>query len=244
MLRVAAYDPGRKRDGFGMVIAEVDQKHIYLRDCLVWYAKDVTRVADEIAQISKKARIERHICESNSLGTSCIDMLKRYHSIHCHPITTVRAVKDKSKLQRADTMGKLNAIEFFEYARQKGIFLMPAKPWTKGIKLFQRQLDNYERKLTSDSVRYGAADEDINDDLISAALVLTFWSRMKILRIGYPNNTVLAARRSTAYDRIQDALRSNTDKDAERLRNVMEKKVRARLPHMADIAVAIDGKPI
>ena len=221
MKKVVALDPGRIRDGFGMVAANVDPNTINLLNAKIWYKKDFHTVSADIAEIHKKVHFDVFLCESNNQGHPAIDVLKRFHNIHCIPITTVKEVKDKEKLRQGNSMPKNVTVEWVEWAIQKGIILMPKKPWLQGIRKLDEQMLQYVRRTTSSGTKYEAADPDIHDDLVSCLLTLSHYCRIKLLKLGYRDTSVLVGKK---YPTILDTTDTPEEKAEINIRNRLKKK--------------------
>ena len=239
-IKIAAYDPGRVHDGFGMLAADVDINHIYLRNAKVWYNTDADVVARQISTISKEANFQHHLCESNNTGLTIIDLMKRYHGIHCLPITNVRELKDPEKLKRVETMPKNTTVEFTEWLRQTGILLMPAKhTWNDGIKLLNRQLENYIKIPSNTGVSYRAADDAVHDDLVSCLLILCHYARRIILRIGHQDTTAFGVQKSKAYAQIENMHKKDSDIKADEYIKNIKTRTMGRIP--SNFNMKIDG---
>lgn len=181
MVRLATYDPGRRRDRFGMLGGHITQTQIRLLNAKEWNRTDFTIAEDNIAQINKEHKFDYHYCESNNQGWHVIDNLRRYHKIPIRPITTTRGVTDPEKIRDSSILDKPKEIEWVEYARIMNIIEFPAKPWSAGIKALDNQLDNFVAKQTSTGVKYEAIDPDIHDDLVMCLIIMARVARTMFL---------------------------------------------------------------
>lgn len=242
-LKLAAYDPGRMRDGFAMIAGVVDENQILIKNAKVWYKTDITVVADRIAEIAKKARFDRQICEANNYGHTFIDQMRRYHRIHCIPITTTKLLKDIEKIKAGKTMAKNETVEWVEVARQTGRLLMPAKPWNDGIKLLDKQLSRFIRVRSGDSVSYRAAEDEDHDDLVSALLMLCHYARKHILKRSFNDVATVYMKTSSAYKQFDRMLASETEIKTEKVRNDMQKRIAPKI-HYGSYSMKINGQEV
>ena len=241
-LKIASYDPGRIRDGFGMLGAIVDESHIYLKNATAWINTDSTDVTPEIAAINDKAKFDVHICETNNQGHFVIDTMKRYQRIHCQGITTVKDVKPE-KMRGGATMPKNITVEWVEWARREGILVMPARStWTDGMILLNRQLTSYVSFVSRTGVTYGSATEKDHDDLVACLLLLCHYARLHVLKIGYHDTTAFATHKSKVYAQILNMNKSNTDIETEKTTQNIKARVADRIP--TNYKMKINGRNV
>ena len=221
MVKVAAFDPGFKRDAFAMVAANVTSDHIKLINAKEWWNKDIIIIAEKIRSIHNTAKFERFICEANNQGYPVIDVLRQKYSINCVPITTVKALSNKEKIRQGKSMPKNVTVEWVEWARKSGVLVMPKKPLSFGLKRLDQQMSRYIRKSTASSTKYEAAEEEDHDDLVSALLILCHYARTKILSIGYRGSTLITS--SRAYDALNPKLNTPEEKVTDNIKKRMSR---------------------
>ena len=232
MVKAIAFDVGMKRDAFAAVSAEITSSNILLGNAKEWFSKDITNVADEIAEIHKTAKFDRFICESNNQGYPVIDLLKRYHKIYCIPITTVKELKNKEKIRQGKSMPKNVTVEWVEWARKSDILLMP-NTLSPGLKRLEEQMSRYVRKSTASGTKYQAEEEEDHDDLVSALLILCHYARTKVLSIGYKDIGAIASRR---LPNALDLQKTTEEITTERMR----KRVQRHFPNIPDEDIKVN----
>ena len=236
-MRLMPLDPGRIRDAFGGLVATVTSDRIMIEAAKEWFRKDSTTVIGEIATIVKKNGIDRVICESNNQGHPIIDMLRRLHHIYPVPVNTTKELKDKKKLKSVNSMGKNVTVEWVEWANREGIILMPRKPWSQGIRRLDAQMSRYIRKTTETGTKYGAAEDDDHDDLVSCLLLLSHYARLKLLRLGYRNAG--AAPASAGYPTAHDD--KSTELDATyKVVQEMRQRMRRHFPAVPEDDIKVN----
>ena len=162
-MRICSLDPGRIRDAFCMLVADVDEKSVKLLNTREWYNKDFYIVGKDISDIKAKVGIDMFLCETNNQGHPAIDTLRRFYDIDCRGIITARDVKSKEKLRTGNVMPKNITVEWVEWALQQGIIVFPQKPWPRGIKRLDEQMSQYVRRVSSSGMKYEAADTELHD---------------------------------------------------------------------------------
>ena len=243
MLKLSAYDPARTRDAFGMLGANVDEHKIRLTKAKEWFHTDSTDVAQEIAQINEEAKFDIHLCESNNQGYFVMDNLKRYHRIYCQPVHNVKEIKDKEKLKYGKSMPKNVTVEWVEWARREGIIEMPERDtWTDGMIRLNRQLQNYVSFTTKSGTSYGAATEKDHDDLISCLLIICYYARKHILKIGYHDVTAFGIHKSKVFQQIANMNKSNKDITADHTEQMIKKQMAGRIP--SNFKMKINGRNV
>ena len=182
MTRVAAYDPGRIRDRFAMVGAEVTPKEIQILNAKEWQKTDFNIVEDEIAEINSHNRFHYHICETNNQGWHVIDNL-RLKNIYVRGVNTSKNLT-ASTARLGNARDKNTMVEWIEWARKKKIITMPQGKWNYGITELNPQLNRFVMKRSGSGYKYEAAEEDDHDDLVMALVVLCHFAHMRLLRLG------------------------------------------------------------
>lgn len=183
MVRVVWYDPGRIRDRFAMLAANITAEKIQILNAKEWKKTDFTIAEDEVAAINAKRPFQYHYCETNNQGWHVIDNLRRYKRIPVIGINTGNNLTNIATIRLGRTMDKNKTVDWVEWARMKGIIEMPAKPWSIGIVELNKQLDRFVMKPTSSGVKYEAAEDDDHDDLVMCILGLAHVARFKFLRL-------------------------------------------------------------
>lgn len=183
MTRVAAYDPGRIRDRFAMIGAEVTAKEIKILNAKEWRKTNFTFVEDEIAEINAHNRFHYHICETNNQGWHVIDNLRTLKNIYVRGVNTSNRLKPQTT-KLGKSLDKNTMVEWIEWARKEKIITMPQGKWSHGITELNRQLNRFVMKRSSSGYKYEAAEDDDHDDLVMALVVLCHFSRMRLLKLG------------------------------------------------------------
>lgn len=233
-VKVAAYDPGRIRDSFFMLAARVSREHIDLLNGREWLNQDFTIIADDIARIARKSRIDIHVCEANNQGYPAIDMLRRLHGIEAEPVVTVAKLDSKDKMLEGRRMPKETTVEWVEWARQQGIVRYP-KTLTKALKTLDTQMQNYVRHTTLSGTKYASATEEEHDDAVATLLVLCHYARIHLLQLGQPLHNPIAVRR---HPNALDLIKTTREQAQE---NVL-KRLKNRIPTIDTSAAKIDVK--
>lgn len=193
MVRISWQDPGRRRDFYGFVAADVDTLKIKILNAKFWYKTDTTMVADDIAAICRAHPFKYNYCEANNAGHVVIDLLKRYHHLYVQGITTTKKLTDPEKIRQGKSMDKHSTVEWVEWARNVGIIEMPKKPWSKGIIELNKQLARFVSKETSSGVKYEAAESDDHDDGVMCLVGLAHVAKLKFLRLGHMSRSIIAS---------------------------------------------------
>ena len=217
-MRVVALDPGRIRDAFGLLVADIDAQGIRLLNTREWFNKDFFTVGKAISKICEEKNVDMVVCETNNQGHPAIDTLNRFYGIEAKGITTVKDVKSREKLRMGSSMPKNVTVEWVEWALQMKVIQFPQKPWPRGIKRLDEQMAQYIRKVTSSGTKYEASDVETHDDLVSCLLIMSHYARIHILQLGFLQKPMLAG---VAYGTAIDTDPYNMTK--------AEKEVRARL---------------
>ena len=241
-IKVAAYDPGRINDGFGMLSATIDSHNIFLGNAKAWFNTDADDVATQIAEIDSKAHFDYNLCEANNTGKTVIDLMKRYHGVYCMPISNVRELSDIEKLKQVGTMPKNATVGFVEYLMQEDILQMPSKPWNDGMKMLWNQIENYIAVPSNTGVSYRAADDNVHDDLITCLLILCHFARRRILSIGYADMSVFAVNKSRAYTQIQNMYKDEHAIREEKTLQTIKKSMEGRIP--SNYKMKINGRSV
>ena len=218
MVRVATYDPGRLRDRFAMLGAEISRTEIKILIAKEWKKTDFTVAAAEIAAINKDHKFNYHIVEANNQGVAVIDLLKRYHHMSIIPVTTTKHLVDPVKIRLGKAMDKNTTVEWVEWARNEGIVIMPKGKWSAGIKELNKQLARFVGKNTGSGMKYEAADVDDHDDLVMALVIMCHFARRKILGLT-STGIIHGANRKTALDEKTSPLEQSIQKITTNLKN-------------------------
>jgi len=218
LTRVAAYDPGRIRDRFAMVGAEVTTKEIQILNAKEWKKTNFNFVEDEIAEINSKNPFQYHICETNNQGWHVIDNLRTLKNIYVRGVNTSKNLKP-STARLGKSLDKNAMVEWIEWAREEKIITMPQGKWSHGITELNRQLNRFVMKRSSSGYKYEAAEDDDHDDLVMALVVLCHFSRLRLLRFG-KSAGVIGAGGGDPYDGYLSASESVNSKIKKRFANL------------------------
>jgi len=183
MTRVASYDPGRIRDRFAMVGADVKEKEIKILNAKEWFKTNFIFVEDEIAEINSNHKFDYHICETNNQGWHVIDNLRTLKNIPVRGVNTSNNLKPGTA-RLGKSLDKNVMVEWIEWAREDGIITMPQGKWSPGITELNRQLNRFVMKRSGSGYKYEAAEDDDHDDLVMALVVLCHFAKMRLLRLG------------------------------------------------------------
>ena len=244
-VKLAAYDPGRIRDSFFMLAARVGPDRIDLLNGREWLNQDFTIIADDIARISRKSRIDIHVCEANNQGYPAIDMLRRLHGIDAEPVVTVAKLDSKDKMLEGRRMPKETTVEWVEWARQQGIVRMP-KTMPKALQTLDTQMQTYIRHTTLSGTKYASSTEEEHDDAVAALLVLCHYARIHLLQLGQPHHNPIAVRRHpNALDLIKTTREAAQENVLKRLKNrlptvhVDEAQIDIKMPRDDDDGIIV-----
>ena len=230
-------DPGRIRDAFGLLMADIDEKHIRILNTKEWWNKDFFTVGNDISRIRDRVHIDRFLCEANNQGHPAIDSLRRFHGIECRGITTVKDVKNRERLMTGNTMPKNVTVEWVEWALQNAIIEFPERPWPDGVKRLDEQMGQFVRHVSSGGMKYEAADRELHDDLVSCLLIMCHYARIHVLQLGYLERPLVAGMaHETALDHAKLDM-SEAEKDIRRRMGARfgdgadDYEVNVRMPH-------------
>jgi len=223
IIRIGAGDPGKMRDSFGYIVADIDleKKEVRIRKAKRWLGRTYKKVVQYIADDYVNNKLDHLVIERNNTGEQVIEEFRMQYRIPAIPVTTSKNLKTQEKINAWNTMDKNEMVKYYNQLKKNFKVKFPNKFRDKEDKEnfdeLKRQVALFaEHRTESGQFSYHAPGDE-HDDMVMALLLLlhlaryylrekskgfgvasrSFWKKTEtddLLGSGIPPNAILKSR--------------------------------------------------